>query len=330
MKARNQATYLWLGLCFSLFNNQAMAQGNDDFREIGWGRYTRSIYVPVHVRKGKRWINSVTLSQMLSNDGDTRAGISAFEDKFPGRGVITLTNELLTVFDQTQDSVAGFHLFFGLDSTNKFQPVIVHTRINRLLDSIGTGADQRSDYYLADFRKAMFWQYGKRQWVVAEAPATNPYALDNQITANRAKFPYPNTQGYYFAKGALVDAWKSSGKKPLTLFFSLRDENVHVFIPYCPMASLTESTTRLKLAPNRHATQVPIATHGFSTDVDGTEQDISVVANRAANSPTQTVYGTANKAGALTRASSATSLRATNSFKLTGSIRPCPSYCGRP
>lgn len=294
MKTTYPPTYLWLlaGLLFA--TNPLLAQTNDSYKQLGW--VERSITV-TKGSKTATWIDTPTPEVILRSDKQSRETAEQFEQRFPGRGRVRLTNDLLKTFDDTKGITEGVHLFLGLEN-GQFVPTLVHTDINR--ETMPDGSWKKS-YYEANFSKAYVWQPAGQWSLVQEAvPGQLKTRIRNSTNALTAS-DISRIKGYYLSKDALVKVWKRTGKNPLTLFFLLDDNEIHLALPYCSMESIGKSSIKAQL---------------FYTNARvGAVQTARKAGPQAGGSPTSsTPTGPTPGSGPV--------------FKAHGSVRCCPSYCG--
>ncbi len=130
------------------------------YRDIGWVGGGITINVPTQLLNGRMKLTLPTPADIIGHDVKAKRAIQAFATRYPGYESIVFTNELLAEFDRTQEQTEGFHLFFGQLKNHQFQPMIVHTDIDR--DSVELRPRDKKDltFYHAQYDKAYFWNQG--------------------------------------------------------------------------------------------------------------------------------------------------------------------------
>ncbi|MBO0936758.1 hypothetical protein J2I47_09410 [Fibrella sp. HMF5335] len=192
---------------------------------------------------------------MVGDDTVATAAVRKFAAVYPGRESVVFTNELLTIFDETKEQTEGFHLFFGVEN-GQFIPMIVHTDIDR--KAVENHNTDKPEYYRADFTKAYFWDNAARRWQVVVDSTINLEGTSKtllkvvkmRILANRHQFHY-DTKGYYLSKHMLVNAWKSTGRRPITLLFQLDRNQVHLICPFYGLYKAAEPARKMTGTGNK-------------------------------------------------------------------------------
>lgn len=251
------SAHRWLVAGLLLMGSRLMAQDDHSYKMLGWVSTDVPVLTTLSQATGHAGMAALTPRALLGDDEPALAAISQFAARYPGRESIVFTNELLTIFEHSKADTEGFHLFFGLNDRGQFQPMIVHTDIDRakVSELPNRGTDQK--FYRADFRKAYFWNNATRRWTEVLDQGSN---LKVKILTNRTRFRHA-TKGYYLSKDLLVDAWKRAGKQPLTAFFQLENKAgksfVHLRVP-CHASKPTSPVLTVSRQATATTLQIPV------------------------------------------------------------------------
>ncbi|MEZ0606883.1 hypothetical protein ACAW74_00130 [Fibrella sp. WM1] len=297
-------TYLWLLTCLFSFSRQTFAQELEDYKKLGWAEHKKIATVAINTTPADNRLNYPSPEIMLKAVPSAENGVKKFAAVYPGKQSILFTNELLRDFEQTQNQTEGFHLFLGM-RMGRLVPIIVHTDINREQSPGWSTINTEKKYYRARFDKAYFWNYDTKRWAIkTQFPPKLKKSIKSLTDASSLK-----RKGFFLAKGALLAAWKQSGEQPLKLYFTIQDQELHLFLPYC----LTTDLTAAQSASNLHTGQLTLPVHYFYT-VAGGQQAVSGAISAGPGQTTVTGSGGSPGTGPV--------------FKTHGSVRCCPSYCG--
>jgi hypothetical protein len=289
-----------LFLLLTLSSHELAAQPSPS--RLGWVERTMTVSVQ---KQGN--LRQAALEATIAQQAAIRNDAEAFRIKFSGLQQIILTNALLTEVANTQQTTEGLHLFMGLEG-GRFVPMLVHT------DLVTSAANVYQAQ--ADFSRAYFGQ-ANGQWQLVQQSA--PGLLKAQIRTATQALSYSRIKGYYLAKDVLLDAWNRNGKQPLTIYFLLDASEVHLLIPFVSQKAIINAIRQRSPRQRPGFVDLPVslfftnAAYGAMGAVARKAGDAMLKPDKAHEIGPGTT--TENPGGGVV-------------YKIHGSIRCCPSYCG--